>query len=303
MPPPTGSRPARLRVGVVGFGRVGAALAVALQRAGHTVVGVSGVTEPTRRRAARVVPDVEVLAADEVVGRADAVLLTVPDDTLPGLVETLAAQSAFRPGQLVVHPSGSHGLAVLDPAAALGAARLALHPVMSFSGAPEDPERLAGATWGITTDEPMRPVAVVLVVELGGEAVWVPEDARVLYHAALAWSASYVVTLVTTAVDLLTGAGVESPARILAPLVGASLDNALRYGDAGLTGPIARGDAGTIARHLATLRVASPDVLPAYVALARLTADRAISAGRLDAALASPLLEVLATPRAPGGPA
>lgn len=298
MPASTASRPARLRVGVVGFGRVGAALAVALERAGHTVVGVSGATEPTRRRAARVLPDVDVLPADDVVRRCDAVLLTVPDDALRGLVETLAAQRAFRPGQLVVHTSGSHGLSVLDAAASLGALRLALHPVMSFSGAPEDPDRLAGATWGITADDGLRPVAEVLVEELGGESAWVPDEARVLYHAALAWSASYVVTLVTTAVDLLTEAGVEGPARVLAPLVGASLDNALRYGDAGLTGPIARGDAGTVAGHLAALRAAAPDVLPAYVALARLTADRALSSGRLDPALAAPLLDVLATPRA-----
>lgn len=298
MPASTASRPARLRVGVVGFGRVGAALAVALERAGHTVVGVSGATEPTRRRAARVLPDVDVLPADDVVRRCDAVLLTVPDDALRGLVETLAAQRAFRPGQLVVHTSGSHGLSVLAAAASLGALRLALHPVMSFSGAPEDPDRLAGATWGITADDGLRPVAEVLVEELGGESAWVPDEARVLYHAALAWSASYVVTLVTTAVDLLTEAGVEGPTRVLAPLVGASLDNALRYGDAGLTGPIARGDAGTVAGHLAALRAAAPDVLPAYVALARLTADRALSSGRLDPALAAPLLDVLATPRA-----
>jgi predicted short-subunit dehydrogenase-like oxidoreductase (DUF2520 family) len=96
--PTTSDRPARLRFGIVGLGRVGAALAIALQRAGHSVVAVSGATEPTRRRAARVLPDVDVLPAEDVARRADAVLLTVPDDALQGVVETLAAQGAFRPG-------------------------------------------------------------------------------------------------------------------------------------------------------------------------------------------------------------
>ncbi|HVE99674.1 MAG TPA: DUF2520 domain-containing protein [Mycobacteriales bacterium] len=295
-------RPARLAVGVVGFGRVGAALAVAMQRAGHTVVAVSGASEPTRRRAAQVLPDVPVLPAEDVVRRAEAVLLTVPDDALQGVVETLSAQGAFSPGQLVVHTSGRHGLAVLADASAAGAVTLALHPVMSFSGTAEDPDRLPGASWGVTVDPALRAVAEVLVMELGGEPVWVPEEARVVYHAALAWSASYAVTLVTTAVDLLAAAGVEAPARILGPLVGASLDNALRYGDAGLTGPIARGDAGTVRAHLDALRQVAPDALPAYVALARLTADRALSSGRLEPALAASLLEVLANPRADARP-
>lgn len=294
------ARPGRLAVGVVGLGRVGSALAIGLQRAGHSVVAVSGVTEPSRRRAERLLPGVDVLPAEDVVRRAEAVLLTVPDDALATLVTTLAAQDCFRPGQLVLHTSGRHGIGVLEPATRAGAIALALHPVMAFTGAPEDPDRLLGASWGITTTEAWRPAAELLVVELGGEPVWVPEEARSVYHAALAWGASYIVSLTAVAADLLRGAGIEAPERILAPLLGASLDNALRHGDAGLTGPVARGDAGTVETHLRALRTAAPDVLPAYVALARLTADRALQAGLLDPTAASALLEVLATPSGPG---
>lgn len=290
------AHPASLDVGVVGFGRVGAALAVGLTRVGHRIVAVSGATEATRLRAARVLPDVKVRPAEDVVRRSAAVLLTVPDDALADLVETLAAQGCFRPGQLVVHTSGRSGIGVLDPAARAGAVTLALHPAMTFTGAPEDADRLLGASWGVTADEAARPVAEVLVMELGGEPVWVPEEARVIYHAALAWGAGYIVTLASTAADLLATAGVERPERILAPLLGASLDNAVRHGDRGLTGPVARGDAGTIAAHLEALLHHAPEVVPAYVAMARLTADRALRAGRLDAASAERLLGVLATP-------
>lgn len=288
------ARPARLAVGVVGVGRVGSALAVALTRAGHAVVAVSGVSDASRRRAADRLPSAEVLPADDVVRRADLVLLTVPDDALAEVVQGLADVGAFQRGQFVLHTSGRHGLDVLLPAQRLGALPLALHPVMTFAGGAEDVERLAGTSFGVTAPDELRPVGEALVVEMGGEPVWVPEDARVLYHAALAWGANYLTTLVTTAADLLRATGAERPELLLAPLLGAALDNALRRGDAALTGPVARGDAGTVTAHLDALRATAPEVVPAYVALARLTADRALRDGRLDPQAAEALLDALA---------
>ena len=111
-------RPARLTVGVVGAGRVGPALAASLQLAGHRPVAVSGVSDASVRRAAALLPDVPLVPPAEVMPRADLVLLTVPDDALPGLVEGLAETGAVRPGQLLVHTSGRFGTAVLDPARA-----------------------------------------------------------------------------------------------------------------------------------------------------------------------------------------
>lgn len=291
---PTVDRPARLAVGVVGVGRVGSALAVALSRAGHLVVAVSGVSDASRRRAADRLPSAAVEPADDVVRHAELVLLTVPDDALAQVVQGLAGVGAFKPGQIVVHTSGRHGLDVLDPARDAGALPLALHPAMTFAGGGEDVERLVGTSFGVTAPEEFRAVGEALVVEMGGEPVWVPEEARVLYHAALAWGSNYLTTLVTTAADLLTQAGAERPDLLLAPLLGAALDNALRRGDAALTGPVSRGDAGTVAAHLDVLRRNAPEVVPAYVALARLTADRALRDGRLDAAQAAALLDTLA---------
>lgn len=284
----------RLSVGVVGIGRVGSALGVALSRAGHAVVAVSGVSDASRRRAAERLPSADVLPADEVVRGADLVLLTVPDDALAAIVQGLADVGAFQRGQFVVHTSGRHGLDVLQPAIEAGALPLALHPVMTFAGGAEDAERLAGTSFGVTAPEELRAVGETLVVEMGGEPVFVPEEARVLYHAALAWGANYLVTLVTTAADLLRHAGAERPELLLGPLLGAALDNALRRGDAALTGPVSRGDAGTVTAHLATLRQNAPEVVPAYVALARLTADRALRDGRLDPRHAEALLDALA---------
>ena len=116
------------------------------------------------------------------------------------------------------------------------------------------------------------------MIEMGGEPVFIAEENRPLYHAALAFAANHLVTLVAEAASLLGQAGADNPERMLGPLLGAALDNALRFGDAGLTGPVARGDSGTVAAHLAAIRAAEPGALPAYLALARLTADRALAA-------------------------
>ncbi len=290
--------PARLLVGVVGAGRVGSALAVALGRAGHEIVAVSAVSDSSVRRAERNLPGVAIRPPPEVVAAADLVLLTVPDDVLPGLVAGLAATGVALEGRLLAHVSGRHGLAVLAPAVRAGALPLALHPVMTFTGRPDDLDKLAGATFGVTAPDSLRPVAEALVMEMGGEPVFIDDSRRDLYHAALASSANHLVTLVAEAADLLRKAGVSEPARMLGPLLYAALDNALRLGDDALTGPVARGDAETVASHIAALRAAAPDALPAYLALARLTADRAIAAGTLAAPDAQRLLGVLGgTPR------
>jgi predicted short-subunit dehydrogenase-like oxidoreductase (DUF2520 family) len=290
---PESSRPARLRVGVVGAGRVGSTLGAALARSGHEITGVVAVSASSRERAERLLPQAPVLPTDEVVAGADLVLLAVPDDALRPLIAGLADTDAWRAGQLVAHTSGAQGIGVLDPAAARGVIPLALHPVMTFVGRPEDLDRLDGAPFGVTADDDLRPVAESLVLEMGGEPVWVPEPARPLYHAALSVGSNHLVTLIADALALLDGAAVERPDQLLAPLVSAALDNVLRLRDGALTGPVSRGDVATVATHLRTLQAAAPDVLPSYRAMARRTAERARDAGRLDGTQFAAVIEVL----------
>ena len=286
-------RPGRLAVGLVGAGRAGSVLAAALARAGHRTVALSAVSPASLDRAAARLPNTPIVPPDAVVAAADLALLAVPDDALEPLVTGLAEVGAFRPGQLVVHVSGAHGLKVLQPAVRVGALPLALHPIMTFTGRDEDENRLAGVHWGVTTVPELRPVGEALVVEMGGEPLWVADEQRPLYHAALVLAANHLVTLLNDAADLLRAAGVENPGLALAPLAGAALDNALRSGDAALTGPVSRGDAGTVAGHLHALRGRQPSAVASYLSMARRTADRAIAAGRLDPAAAEGLLDVL----------
>ena len=278
---------------MVGPGRAGIALARALQQAGHQVTAAAAVSERSKQRVRDHLPGARLTEPAEVLADADLVLLTVPDDVLPALVAGLAATGAPYAGRLVAHASGAHGIRVLDPATAAGALPLAIHPVMTFTGRDDDVDRIKGVSFGVTAPEQLRPAAEALVIEMGGEPVFIAEENRHLYHAALAFAANHLVTLVAEAADMLGKAGADNPGRMLGPLLGAALDNALRFGDAGLTGPVARGDDGTVAAHLAAIREADPGALPAYLALARLTADRALATGLLKPNDAERLLGVL----------
>ena len=170
----------------------------------------------------------------------------------------LSASGAIREGQVVVHTSGRHGLAVLEPAREVGARTVALHPAMTFTGTEVDLPRLAGCVFGVTAADADRELAESLVADLGGRAMWVPEDRRTLYHAGLAHGANHLVTLVAEAMEILSAAGAEDPAATLRPLLTAALDNALEDGDAALTGPIVRGDVETVRAHLADLEATAP---------------------------------------------
>ncbi|MEU8897691.1 DUF2520 domain-containing protein [Nocardia sp. NPDC048505] len=283
--------PARLTVGIVSAGRVGSALGVALERAGHVVFGVCAISDASVHRARTRLPDSEILPAEDVAARSELLLLAVPDVELPGLVRGMAAAGVVRPGTIVAHTSGANGVGVLAPLTANGALPLAIHPAMTFTGHDEDVSRLGNACFGITAaDEIGYAIAQSLVIEMGGEPVRVAEENRTLYHAALAHGSNHLVTVIVDAVaalrQALAGPGLlgqqlvdEQPnglaERLLAPLASAALDNALRRGQAALTGPVARGDADAVAAHLRALESVDQRLAAGYRALSLRTAERA----------------------------
>ncbi len=289
-------RPARLGVGVISAGRVGAVLGAALARAGHPVRSVSGLSSRSLARAAELLPGAAVRAPDEVAEAADLVLLAMPDDVLAGTVRGLVATGSIRSGQIVAHTSGASGVGVLAPVTEVGALPLALHPAMTFTGGSEDLDRLGSCCFGVTAaegDDAAWHVAEALVMEMGAEPVRVPEAARPAYHAALVHGANHLMTLVTECAEVLAAAGVPSGERLMAPLLSASLDNALRYGDRSISGPVSRGDVETVRANIAAITQLAPASAPAYLALARRTTARARDAGILTAAQADELDNVL----------
>lgn len=294
-----GLRPARLKVGVISAGRVGTALGVALERAEHVVVACSAISEESRQRADRRLPDSLILPAPDVAADAELLLLAVPDTELAGIVSGLAATGAVRAGTIVVHTSGATGISVLAPLTEQGCLPLAIHPAMTFTGSDEDIDRLSESCFGITAaDEIGFAIAEALTLEIGAEPFRVEESARTLYHAALCHGGNHVVTVIDDALAALRAAlpgrlgatvaddpdGIAE--RVLGPLVRAALANTLRDGRAALTGPVARGDSATLARHLRALAAVDPDLAEAYRTNALRTAHRA--------GAADDVLEVLA---------
>ncbi len=298
---PNAFRPARLTVGIISAGRVGTALGVALERADHVVSGCNAVSRASRRRAEARLPDTPVLPVHDVADRAELLLLAVPDAELAALVSGLAATGTVRAGTIVVHTSGANGISTLAPLTEQGCIPLAIHPAMTFTGADEDIARLSESCFGITAaDEVGYAIAQSLVLEIGGEPFRVREDARTLYHAALAHAGNHVTTVVLDAVEALRGAlwgqellGQEMVGdgpggiaeRVIAPLARASLENALQRGQGALTGPVARGDAQAVARHLDALAEVDPELAQAYRANALRTAQRAHAPGDVFAVL------------------
>ncbi|MGF7235678.1 MAG: Rossmann-like and DUF2520 domain-containing protein [Frankia sp.] len=242
-----------MAVGLVGVGRAGAAVGAALAAAGHRIEAVHVRSTSSVLRAARLFPDARPESVAGVAAGADLVLLAVPDDALAAVVGTFVTEGGSRSGLVVGHLAGRYGLAVLEPVLAGGAARLALHPIMTLAGADDDRERLRGAPFGVTADDAAAAVAARIVRAVGGRSVPVPEAGREIYHAALVMAGNYGATLVAAGVDLLARAGVAEPAAALGPLVHAQVSGGLAVGVGAMTGPVRRGDVETIRGHLRSL--------------------------------------------------
>lgn len=288
----------RLGIGIIGCGRVGASIGAAWRQAGHAIIGVSATSTASLERAEDMLPGVPILDPDAITERAELVLIAVPDDEIAPLVTGLADLGHIHAGQILVHCSGRYGMDVLDAGTRLGALPIALHPSLTFTGTDVDLSRLRQATIAVTAPAPIRPVGEALVVELGAEPIDIAEADRPLYHAAITHASNHSITILAEAMELLTEAGVADPSAVLHTLVDASVANTMQNGPKALTGPISRGDVGTVEAHLAALSEFSlsrsnPTVRNSYIALARSTAAKALAMGRITEAQAQQILSAL----------
>ncbi|CAJ59717.1 conserved hypothetical protein; putative peptidase domain [Frankia alni ACN14a] len=235
-----------------------------------------------------------------VLRAAEVLLVAVPDDAIAPVTAELVAADAVRAEQILVHLSGRHGLGVLGAATATGAVRMALHPIMTLPEAVGDPDTFAGVPFGITADPGAEARARGLVADVGGIPLLIEDDRRDLYHAALVLGGNFLTSLTVAAQQTLAAAGVADPGAALAPLLRASLDNALTGGWPASTGPVRRGDLGTVRAHLRALDTADPAVADVYRALVAFTAGGLERAGLLEASVADRLRAGAAGHTAPG---
>jgi predicted short-subunit dehydrogenase-like oxidoreductase (DUF2520 family) len=259
---------APLDVAIVGAGRVGCSIGRALLARDHRVVAATVARQGSAKRVLDALGHVPLVDAQDAPLAASVVVISVPDDALPAAANTVAR--GLREDAVVVHTSGIAGVEVLAPC---GPNVAAIHPAQTV---PEPTTELAGVYFGVTAAGPAAEWACWFVRELGGIPVSVPEDGRALYHAALSIASNFTATIAADAASLLS-----DPAA-LGPLLRQTVENVLRLGDDALTGPVVRGDAGTVRKHLAALAAAAPHLVESYVANARRTLDRAVLGGRLD---------------------
>jgi len=302
------------RFAVVGAGRLGTSLALALQQSGWRLIAWTARTPEGRERAQALLgseplPDASAVAREAMDREAALLLLTVPDDALPAVAAQVAAAmladaDGGPPLRLGVgHTSGASPLAVLASCAAAGTPTFAWHPLQTFSDPRTGPERLRGTWVAISAaDEAGRDRAALLTEATGARSFALDDRHRALYHAAACVAGNYLLGLEHVAVDLLTRAGVpaEAASPALLPLIRGALANLEAQGPvAALTGPLSRGDEGTIARHLEALAQQAPEHLPLYrtLGLETLALVRARGAvGRPVLARLTTLLSAESTP-------
>ncbi len=269
-------------LGFVGAGTVGTALAVTLSRRGYQVVAVASRSFASARCLAEQVegciayPDLQAVA-----DAGELVFITTPDDAIASVAEAIR----WRPGRMVVHCSGSLSAEVLDSARDQGALTGGLHPLQTFAGAQQAVGLLPGSTFALEAEDPvLAKVLEGMVQALGGRAVKLRRQDKALYHAAAVMACNYLVTLFSLATDLWMefGASKDEAGQALMPLVRGTLANLERIGlPDSLTGPIARGDVGTVKKHLEALATAAPGILPAYRALGLQTIAIGLAKGTL----------------------
>lgn len=273
---------------IIGAGRVGICLGVLLQRAGHRIVACSSRSGSSLERAAHWLRCASTSDPAEAAAAADRVLIAVPDDIVERVCGALARNGGIRPGVYVVHTAGSLGPEALAPAVDAGARALAVHPLQAVPDVERGLGRLPGSWYGITCDEDLYPWAAGLVSGIGGRPLPVPAERRVLYHAAAVIASNFLVTLAAMAGDIW---GEVDP---YLPLLAGTVANLDHLGPLGaLTGPVVRGDAGTIRRHLEALHDAAPGVEAAYRALTAQAVRLAEAAGRLSGEAAEGIRELL----------
>ncbi|NQT31666.1 MAG: DUF2520 domain-containing protein [Deltaproteobacteria bacterium] len=285
-----------LKLGFIGAGTVGTALAARLAGRGYPVVAVSSLSRASAQKLAQAAGGCRVFDSSQAVAdNAELIFITTPDDAIASVVSKVS----WRPGQSVVHCSGADSTDILQPAKEAGAKVGAFHPLQTFASPRQAIENIPGSTFALEAEEPLLSTLKDMAAALDGQWVELKASDKVLYHAAAVFACNYMVTLVKLATDLWQTFDVpqQKATKALVPLLRGTLHNIETIGIPNcLTGPIARGDIGTINKHLDALKQTAPHLLSTYRELGRQTIPIAVAKGKIDQSQARELQTILKQP-------
>jgi len=286
-----------LKTGFIGAGTTGTALALRLSQKEWPVVAVSSRTLSSAHKLARRVSDCQAYhTAQEVADVAEMVFITTSDD----VIAQVCSEVQWHKKQIVLHCSGAHSIDILGPAKKLGAAVGSFHPLQTFADVDQAIANLPGSTFALEAEEPLLSTLKELTRLLNGNWVELRPGDKVLYHAAAVFACNYLVTLVKLAQDLWKDFGVspKEATRALLPLLRGTLNNIDNIGLPNcLTGPVARGDLGTIEKHLRALDARSPSLLTTYKELGLQTIPIALAKGKVNEQKAEEMRALLSLER------
>ncbi len=286
------------KIAIIGLGRTGTAIGYLLRRAGYPVVAVTSRSQASLRERISYTGGTAFTAdADaEAASLATCIFITTPDDTIAAVCCEIVQKGGINPGDKVIHMSGAGGLDLLESARRIGAKVASIHPIQSFADVEGAIRNIPASTFGITADEDLREWSSGLVLELGGIPVEVPEAIKPLYHAAACMASNYLTALIHAVEEIYLSLGLsrEEAIRAFWPLINGTLRNIETKGSVqALTGPISRGDAGTIEQHIRVFRETLPDYLPAYCVMGLLTVELAIKRNSLSPEIADIVKNIL----------
>jgi len=285
-----------LKLGFIGAGTVGTALSTRLSDRGYQVVAVSSRSRTSAERLAQAISGCRAVNGNQAVAdAAELIFITTPD----GAIAPRASEIKWHPGQSVVHCSGADSADILEPAKKLGAQVGAFHPLQTFASVKQAIENIPGSTFAIEAEEPLLSTLKDMATTLDGHWIRLKASDKVLYHAAAVIACNYMVTLIKSATDLWQTFNVPTSqaTKALMPLLRGTLNNIDNVGiPQCLTGPIARGDTGTIKKHLNALQEVAPAVLSSYRELGLQTIPIALAKGRISQQQAEELQAILKQP-------
>ena len=282
-----------LKLGFIAAGTVGNALAIRLSQRGYPVIAVSSRSHTSAKKLAQAISGCRAVNDNQAVANeAELIFITTPD----GAIAPVVSEIKWRPGQSVVHCSGAASTDILEPARQLGAQVGAFHPLQTFASIEQAIDNIPSSTFAIEAEEPLLSILKDMATALDGHWIGLGASDKVLYHTAAVITCNYMVTLVKLATDLWQTFNVPTSqaTKALIPLLRGTLNNIDNTGiPQCLTGPIARGDTGTIEKHLNALQKVAPTLLSTYRELGLQTIPIALAKGGIAQQQAEELETIL----------